>query len=63
MIGASNVNYRTIPAPTDSLSAVVWTPIDPPNGARTIIGRKIYVTIHVSMQFITSTQIKVRMTY
>ena len=54
MIGASNVNYRTIPAPTVSQSALVWTTIDPPNGARTIIGRKIYVTIHVSMQFITS---------
>ena len=54
MIGASNVNYRTIPAHTVSQSALVWTTIDPPNGARTIIGRKIYVTVHVSMQFITS---------
>ena len=54
MIGASNVNYRTIPAPTVSQSALVWTTIDPPNGARTIIGRKIYLTVHVSIQFITS---------
>jgi len=51
LIGASNVNYRTIPAPTVSQSALVWTTIDPPNGARSIIGRKIYITVHVNMQF------------
>ena len=54
LIGSSNVNYRTIPAPTVSQAQLTWTTIDPPNGARTIIGRKIYVTIHVSMQFTTS---------
>jgi hypothetical protein len=54
LIGANNVNYRTIPAPTVSQSALVWTTIDPPNGARTIIGRKIYITVRVSMQFTTA---------
>ena len=55
LIGASNVNYRTIPAPTVSQSALVWTTIDPPNGDRSIIGRKIYITVHVNMQFTTAT--------
>jgi len=53
LLGASNVNYRTIPAPTVSQSALVWTTIDPPNGARNIVGRKIYITVHVTMQFTT----------
>ena len=51
LIGASNVNYRTIPAPTVSQSALVWTTIDPPNGARSIIGRKLYITVRVRMEF------------
>ena len=33
---------------------MVWTTIDPPNVARMIIGRKIIVTVHVTMQFTTS---------
>jgi hypothetical protein len=51
LIGASNVNYRTIPAPTVSQNALVWTTIDPPNGARSIIGRKLYITVRVQMNF------------
>ena len=41
LIGAGNDNYRTIPAPSLSQTAIVWTTIDPPNGASSIIGRKI----------------------
>ena len=54
LIGAGNINYRTIPAPSVSQSTLVWTTIDPPNGARTIIGRKIYITVHVKMTFNTA---------
>jgi len=55
LIGASNVNYRTIPATSLSSGAITWTTIDPPNGARTIVGRKIYITVHAVMEFTTAT--------
>ena len=33
---------------------LVWTTIDPPNGARSIIGRKIYITVRVTVTFTTA---------
>ena len=51
LIGASVVNYRTMTATSTSQAGLSWSNMDPPDSARSVIGRKIYITVHVTMQF------------
>ena len=51
MIGAMSVQYQTSAATSVSQTRLSWSTINPPGGVRTILGRKIYITTHVSLEF------------
>jgi hypothetical protein len=54
LIGAGFLNYRTITTTSVTDARVVFPTLDPPDGASSIIGRKIYVTFRFNIQFTTA---------
>jgi len=55
LIGANNINYNSIPSTAISESSIQWTTCDPPGGIKTIVGRKMYITVVAEMQFTAAT--------